>query len=493
MTLDRQLLGALSPKSPEFPQVLLFRISLLDAYAKYQFKRNVETGHGDDNARLSQTQNELIDALAKLVANEAARAEFAPQRLTDSLQPWIEQDHWPVAEAAFAALQKALPAAGRWDAELAVVQLSISRVLQRDQRLLRAGLSVPRELDPMLKQALLSLYSMQAGLEPKSSKLQQVRGLWDVIIGHYRVLEYDDVAATALKTKGPQAVEAADQYAEFQAIGFQEDKAGKDLARRMKQYEGAEKISLTPELKDVLAAWTKWIGDRSTSPLAPQAVEHVLGIGRLFEQQGAFEVASGVYGDFAKFAAGVKPLAQSAGGGASTAETASSLAAAALDSRAAKALAKTMADRKPDEPPPAKLSDEFAAAIAAQKAFLAAYPKSVLSSDALRKITAVAVEYAQIDAWDVAEGVYADLAKSDLKIRRPERLEFARGLCQLGRAMPAHAREILTALNSAGLSEEEKSEQCPKNWRRRRQRCGRGGGRGWHLAAAEAGMGGAGG
>ena len=70
-----------------------------------------------------------------------------------------------------------------------------------------------------------------------------------------------------------------------------------------------------------------------------------------------------------------------------------------------------MADRKPDEPPPAKLSDEFAAAIAAHKAFLTAYPNSVLSSDALRKITGVAVEYANIDAWDVAEGVYADLAK----------------------------------------------------------------------------------
>ena len=147
------------------------------------------------------------------------------QRLAEHLQPWIEQDHWPVAEAAFAALQKALPAASRFDAELAVVRLSVNRVLQRDQRLLRAGLSVPRELDPMLKQALLSLYSMQAGLEPNSSKLQQVRGLWDAIIGHYRGLEYDDIAAAALKTKPPQAVEAADQYAEFQAIGFQEDKA----------------------------------------------------------------------------------------------------------------------------------------------------------------------------------------------------------------------------------------------------------------------------
>ena len=236
------------------------------------------------------------------------------QCLASHLQPWIEQDHWPVAEAAFAALQGAMPAAGRWDGELAVVQLPVTRVMQRDQRLLRAGLSVRRELDPMLKQALLRLYSMQAGLEPNSVKLVKVRAVWDQIIGHYRGLEYDDIATVALKTKPPQAVEAADQYAEFRAIVFQEDNARKDLTRRMQQYEGNEKISLTPELKDVLAAWTKWIGDRSTSPLAPQAVEHVLGIGRLFEQHGAFEVAASVFGDFAKFAAGVKPLAQSAGG-----------------------------------------------------------------------------------------------------------------------------------------------------------------------------------
>ncbi len=339
-----------------------------------------------------------------------------------------------------------------------MVRLSVERIFRRDQRVLRAGLSVSRELDPALRQALVSLYSMQAGLPPENPRLQQVRGVWDAIIAHYRGLEYDDVAEAALKTKPAQAVDAADQYAEIATIRFQEEKARRDLVRRLKQYEGAEKIGLTPELKEVLAAWTKWIGDHSASPLAPQAVEQVLGIGRLFEQHEAFEVAAGVYGDFAKFAAGVKPLAQSIGNQPSVAETAGALAAGALDKRAEKALAKQLADRKPDEPPPSKISDEFAAAIAAHKAFLAAHPNSLLSSDILRKITGVAVRYAQIDAWEVAEGVYADLAASDLKIRRPERLDFARGICELGRAMPAHAREILAALNAAGLGEEEKSE-----------------------------------
>ena len=139
----------------------------------------------DDNGKFSETQNDLIDALAKLVASDAARGAVGIGRLAAHLQPWIEQDRWPVAKAAFAALQKAMPAASRVEAELAVVQISVDRVLQRDQRLLRAGLSVPRELDPLLKQALLRLYSMQAGLEPNSTRLHQVRSLWDAIIGHY--------------------------------------------------------------------------------------------------------------------------------------------------------------------------------------------------------------------------------------------------------------------------------------------------------------------
>lgn len=327
LDIDRRLVEALSPKSPQWPDALTARVALLDAYARQQFRKNIEAGHGEKNGEVSDVQNDLLDALAKLVASQAGRADFAVQRLAEHLQPWIDGDHWPVAEAAFAALQKALPAASTRDAELAVVRLSVERVFRRDQRVLRAGLTVPRQLDPVLKQALLGLYAMQAGLPPESIRLQQIRRVSDAIIGHYRGLEYDDIAEAALKARPPQAVEAADQYAEIQLLRFQEEKAERDLARRLKQFEGSEKIALTPEFKEVLAAWTKWIGDHPASPLASEAVDQALGIGRTFEQYGAFDVAAEVYGDFAKFAAGVKPLAQSAGNQPSAAESASALAA----------------------------------------------------------------------------------------------------------------------------------------------------------------------
>jgi outer membrane protein assembly factor BamD (BamD/ComL family) len=64
---------------------------------------------------------------------------------------------------------------------------------------------------------------------------------------------------------------------------------------------------------------------------------------------------------------------------------------------------------------------------------------------------AAASEYARVDAWDVADSVYGDLLSSKLAIRRPERLKFARGLCQLGRVIPDHARQVLSALTEGGL------------------------------------------
>jgi tetratricopeptide (TPR) repeat protein len=457
----RQLVAALPAGTPQWSEALNQHAAALDAYAKYVFAENVKAGRAADNAKLSDVQKELLGDLAKLVAQSADQAPAALSRLADHLKPWIDAGHWSVAEEAYTALADALPAANRRDADLAVARLWAQQVFQRDQRLSAVGLTVPRELDPTLKKALLRCYELQAGLEPNSPKLPQVRGVWDSIVTHYKRLDYEDVAEAAIRTRPEKekAVDAADQYAEFQLIRLEEERARRELARLLQQYGAAEKIQLTPGLKAVVAAWTKWIAERPTSPLAAQAVEQVLGIGRLFEQHGAPDVAAGIYADFSKFAAGVKVLAQSAPGQPSTAQRVAFLAASALDSQAAKVLAKATADRKPDEPPPAKLSDQYAVTIAAYKAFLAGQPESGLAGDALRRIMAAAAAYADIDAWEVAEGIYADLEQSKLAIRRPERLEFARGVCQLGRAMPTHAREILRALSSAGLGGEgEKAE-----------------------------------
>ncbi len=217
------------------------------------------------------------------------------------------------------------------------------------------------------------------------------------------------------------------------------------------QYGAKEQIELRPEFQAVIDQWKKFIGDRPASPLTPLAAERILGIAGYFEQQQAHAVAAGIYADLSQFAANVKVLSQSTPGLPSLVERAALAHAVALDRQARKMFAEALAERKEDEPPPAKPSAEFAAAIAAYQDFAARFAQSPLVNEALAKIMAVAVEYVNANAWDAAESIYADLLASKLELRRPERLKLARGLCQLGQVMPDHARSVLQELTAGGL------------------------------------------
>ena len=453
--LSRELLEALSPDDPTWSGVVKTHAELLGGYATFLLRENVKAGKAQENAKLSDVQKELLATLAQHVAREAGYAAAARDQLAGHLKPWIDQGHWAVAEEAYTTLAQALPEAERRQADLAVVNLGIQQVTREHQRLTAAGLSVPRQLDPLLAKALTRCYELQAGLGEEPSLLAQIRGVLSGIVDHYKALEYYDVAEAAIQVKAEKAVDVADEYATFQLVQLKDEQARRELSRFLQQYGATEKIVLGPAFEEVIAGWKKFIADRPTSPLVSQATERIFAVAQLFEQQGAFQVAAGVYGDLAKFAAGMNVLSQSApgpeGAPASTAQRAAFAVATALDAQARKTLAKQLADRKSDDPPPAKLSEEFTAAIAAYKAFVEANPDGPLAADALGKVMAVASEYARVDAWDVADAVYGDLLSSKLPIRRPERLKFARGLCQLGRAIPDHARQVLSALTEAGL------------------------------------------
>ena len=449
--LSTELLQAISKDHPSWPAVIVSYYTVVQQYTLYVFQENIKAGHAERNAKLSELQKAYLATLKNHLLLEAGHAPHALVQLAEHVNPWVEHGHWAVAEEVYAAVVDAFPEKERRQAHLAVVNLWIRQVTREHQRLVAAGFTVPRELDATLNKALLRCYQLQAGLDTEPATLAQVRGTWDSVVAHYKALEYYEVAEAAIQVKAEPAVEAAEQYAALQAVVLKDETARRELARFLKQYRAAEKIVLGPEFEKVIAGYTKFVADRPTSALVFQATQKILAIGQLFQQRGAYAVAAGVYGDFAKFAAGVKVLSQSAPGAPSTAERAAFAVAAALDAQARKALQKAIADRKSDDPPPAKLSDEFAAAIAACNGFIEAHPKSPLVGDATAKVMAVALEYPKIDAWDVADSVYADLLASKLQIRRPERLEFARGLCQLGRAMPDHARKVLSALTSGGL------------------------------------------
>lgn len=451
VSLSAELLGAVSDEHPSWAAVIVSYYTVVQNYAPYAFQENIKAGRAEENAKLSEVQKAYLTTLKNHLATEARQAPHALVQLAQHVKPWVEHGHWAVAEQAYAMVVDALPETQRRQADLAVVNLWIQQVTREHQRLTAAGLTVPRELDETLNKALLRCYQLQAGLEQEPVTLAQVRGVWDSIVAHYKALEYYQTAQAAIRVKGEQAVGEADEYAALQLVVLSDEQARRGLARSLKQYGASEKIALGPEFEKVIAAYTKFIADRPTSSLVAHVTDKVFAIGRLFQQHGAHSTAAGVYGTLARSAAEVQVLSESAPGSSSTAERAAYAVAGALDAEARKVLQKTLADRQSDEPPPAKLSGQFAAAIGAYKAFIAAHPDSPLLADATAKVMAVALEYAKIDAWDVADAVYADLLAAKLEIRRPERLQFARGLCQLGRAMPEHARQVLTALSAGGL------------------------------------------
>ena len=452
VSLSRLLVDEpLAPTHAAWSGVMAAHAELIDRYAKFLFDENLKSGNAENNADLSDSQKELLQVLTEHVTRESQRAPGALKLLGEHIKPWIAHDHWALAEEMYQSLSKALPAPEQREAELAVVGLWVQRVTRKHARLAAAGLTVPRELDPTLAAALARLYQLQTGLGPQSAELQGVRGHWDRIVAHYKSLEYYEIAEAAIQVKADAAVEAADEYAAFQLVQLKDEHARRELSRFLEQYSASERIVLTPEFQAAISGWKQFIVDRPASPLAVQAVEKVFAVGQLFEQHEARSLATEVYEDIEKFSAGIKVLSQPKPGELNTPQRASFAVAGALDALARKALTKAMADRSSDDPLPGELSEEFTAAIAAYYGFIKTYPDNPAVNGAIGKIMAIAHEYAKVDAWDVADGVYAGLLESELEIRRPERLKFARGLCRLGHVMPDHAREILAALTGEGL------------------------------------------
>jgi len=450
--INEQLLAALSTDRPAWAGAAWQQVDLLDAIAQDQFQENVKAARLEENAKLSATQQQLLAALAKIVSVQASSGQKALDRLTAHVQGWIAAEQYKVAEDAYTQLGKSLPAAQPRAARLAIAGLWVQQVMKDHQRLTMAGLTPPRQLDPNLSKALKELCALQADVPETDPFIVEVRNLWNRILAHYRQLEYYDIAEQAIAVKADADVAAARAHAQLQLARLRREQAQRELGALLKQYEPQRKITLTPAWQAAIDAYQKFITDFPANPFVDQAADEILDIAGVFEHHQAYDVAADVYRSFAAFAGKQKALAQSTPTAASMAERAAFAVAGALDAKARVALAKALADRKPGAPPPPKVSDEFAAAIASYKEFIKARPNSLLLGPAIQRIMAVALEYARTDAWDVADGIYADLLAAGLALRSPERIEFSRAVCQLGKAMPDHAKDVLNAAVSRAVS-----------------------------------------
>ncbi len=424
------------------------RVDLLAKQAAWAFADNTRRGLSERNAKLSDVQGQLLATLEGLLRADVRKATQARVVLDGHLQPWLKGNHYGVVEAAYDRLTPALSDARKRTWRLEMVKLWVRQVNQQHNRLLSAGLMVPHELDPVLAKALKRCYDLQVGLAEGDPFGAQVRQIWRGIVAIYEGLEYYDVAEKAVAVKGAKPADAADAFAQLQLARLHHEQAGRELTEMLKHYKGAEKVALTDAYAAALAEYRKFLTDRPAHPLGAQAVGSIFGIARLFGQHEAFDASARIYSEFADFAAKDKVLSQAPIGGASTTERARLAAAATLYVKAKAALAKETAAAKVKPVVPTKISPEFGAAVAAYKDFIQANPDSAVLAGAISQIMAVAIEYANIDAWDVAEGIYADVLAAGLPLHRPERLEFARGLCRVGKVMPAHARSVLQTLGA---------------------------------------------
>ena len=446
LAINSALLDALTPANSNWPTVVLRQVDLLNTESAAVFADNLSAGRPEKNASLTDHQKELLSRLTTLLTHQVSYAPKALKKLNVHLQLWINHAHYKLAEQAYTQLAAALPKDQQIQTKLVVARLWRQQVFNEHNRLVSAGLTVPRKLDPSLTKALELCHTLQGPLDEKDALLAQIRTLWNSIVGHYRNLEYFDTVEEAINVKTAQSIPHADAYAALQLANLKFDLAQRDLALLLKQYNAAEKIALTPAFKTAIDAYQKFISDRPTDPLRNKALAGVFRIAAVFEKHKAHDVAFTVYRDFAEFAAEVKVLSQAPPASSSPLERAVLAAATALDAKARLALSKQIKDARNRSFAPAKTSDEFAATIEAYKNFIETYPKSVLLGSAIERIMAVAFEYAKVNAWDVADGIYADLIAKGPAIRRLDRIEFCRALCQLGKAMPEHAKGVLTAL-----------------------------------------------
>ncbi|MBL7221371.1 MAG: tetratricopeptide repeat protein [Phycisphaerae bacterium] len=446
--IHARLLAAVPQDKSAWETLMLRQIELLNAYASQVFTENIKAGRDQANKALTDHQKQMLAAMAKILVRDAAQGPAMLTRLTAHIRPWLARGHYDLVRNAYETLAATMPAPQKPSVQLAVTDVWVAQASATHARLLAAGFTVPRKLDPSHARALAECYAMQDQRDDKDAIVLRARTITAQIVQHYKDLEYFDIAEQAIAVKGAKGVDTADAFAQITLAGFHLQRAQAELDESLKRYKAKDKIALTDAFKKALADYKKFITDRPAHSYVPAAVGSIYGIARIFEQHKAYDVAIEVYRDFAAFAAKSKVLSQGSPTAAGEAERAELIVANALYSKAENALTKTLADRKPNDPPPAKISAEFTAAIDSYKAFIKARPASPLVGSAVARISMAAMKYVSIDAWDVAEGVFANLLAAGLDIRRPERPEFSRGLCQLGKVMPAHAREVLKALTA---------------------------------------------
>jgi TolA-binding protein len=453
-----QLLILLPTEHALWSRVALRHVDLMMADASRQFDGSVRSGEGAKNEQLTELQQGILTLLAKIVNQRPAMAQTAMEKLAAHLSRWTAARHDSVVESAYETFSKDLPPVTQRRTQLAIARLWFSQVLRENNRIVESGFAVPRKLAPLAEKALARCYQLSASMGAGDPLLAEIAALRNGIIDHYLSLDYDDVAAVAIRVHVDPANDDLDESAQLELAGLKRKIAEREIAQLLKQHDGKKQLAITPAVTEAIAAYKQFITDHPTSHRVSTAAESVFAIGRHFENYEAWLVAADIYEDFGQFAAPIASLTQMQSQRTTFPERAAMARATALHTRATAALQDWSESKPEDTPAPDALSEEFQTAIAAWQKIIAEYQERPVAQAAIARIMGIAHEYASIDSWEVADATYAGLMNLELPLQSPERLEFGRAICQLGKVLPDHARSVLAALALTNKSGKDKEE-----------------------------------
>ena len=283
---------------------------------------------------------------------------------------------------------------------------------------------------------------------PTKENRRAVSRLLDALVHRYASLERQDLAEAVIGLASDAKLPQLDDWIVWTKANLLAGEAARSFAAAVGQATAPGKLTIVAEHQAELDLLIQFVGKYPDSDYFSPAVARVSQLADLYQQQRAFDAATGILATFLKAQPNLKVAPQ--------------LEYQALEIQLAKANA-AFEDRKDKLKPPEKLSAEFQTAIDAIAAYLKAHPTGDQSPAVLNELLDIARTYGKTGAWPVAREVLARFAAAAAG------LSFARSIKTLA------SRDLLGRIGCEQwpVAAHAAAAAANEQWRRRRRRAWR--------------------
>ncbi|MEX2140622.1 MAG: tetratricopeptide repeat protein [Pirellulales bacterium] len=364
----------------------------------------------------------LYGQLAALYPNTNAAAADA------IIQRYAHAESWAAASDAATRFYAHLAGdAGRW----AAIRLKLSQAQRVEDQALAAGRQIGKELSPLVKEALAEILTIVAKNPTKANRSAAIQ-LLEPLVNRYATLERFDLAegAIAQLSDGEPATPLAD-WAAWMRIQLLDRQAGRALALATIQLDPRSQPALGEFHQQELEQLTQFVAKYPRSEFLAQAVERVVQIAQTYQNHRAFAVADKILSDFLNahpklaFAERIEYLI--------------------VQNTVAKATA-AFHDRKDKTTPPAKLSEESEAALAALTAFLKKHLTGQFAAAAEQDLLNTVRTLGSVGAGPLAREVLERFSAAVPNVRSPAQWKLYRAATFLGELDRNYGMSLLNPL-----------------------------------------------